>query len=70
MRWFVLLAGLLVIGGLTVGGYATMVRLAHIAVDPPTTAQTELLQTARWLTHNGGIMLGAFIFGWMAGQVR
>ncbi len=47
MRWFVLLAGLLVIGGFTVRGYATMVWLAYIAVDPPTSAQTELLQTAR-----------------------
>ena len=70
MRWFVLLAGLLVLGGLTVGGYATMVWLAQVAADPPTTAQIELLQTARWLTHNRAIMLGAFIFGWLAGQVR
>ena len=70
MKWFVLLAGLFVLGGLTVGGYATMVRLALIAADPPTTAQAELLQTARWLTHNGAIMLAAFIFGWLAGQVR
>lgn len=70
MRWFVLVAGLFVLGGLTVGGYATMVWLALIAADQPTVAQTELLQTARWLTQNGAVMLGSFIFGWLAGQVR
>ena len=47
-----------------------MVWLALIAADQPTFAQTELLQTARWLTQNGATMLGAFIFGWLAGQVR
>jgi hypothetical protein len=47
-----------------------MVWLAHLAEPQPTPAQAELLQTARWLTHNGAIMLGAFIFGWLAGQVR
>ena len=33
MRWFVLVAGLSLIGGLTVAGYATMVWLAYLA-DP------------------------------------
>ena len=70
MRWFVLVTGISLIGGLTVAGYATMVWLAHLADPQPTAAQVELLQTARWLTQNGAIMLGAFIFGWLAGQVR
>ncbi len=70
MRWFVLVTGVTLIGGLTIAGYATMVWLAQLADPQPTAAQVELLQTARWLTQNGAIMLGAFIFGWLAGQVR
>ena len=70
MRWFVLFVGLLLLGGLTVGGYTTMVWLAYLDISQPTSAQAELLKTARWLTHNGAIMLGAFLFGWLAGQVR
>ena len=70
MRWFVLIAGLSLIGGLTIAGYATMVWLAYLSDPQPTAAQVELLLTARWLTQNGAIMLGAFIFGRLAGQVR
>jgi len=70
MRWFVLLAGLFLLGGLTVGGYATIIWLAYLAAPELSPAQAELLRTARWLTHNGAVMLGAFIFGWLAGQVR
>ena len=70
MRWFVLFSGVFVLGGLTVGGYATMLWLAQSTEPSLTPAQAELLETARWLTHNGAIMLGAFFFGWLAGQVR
>ena len=70
MRWFVLFMGLALLGGLTLIGYATMIWLAFLNIDSPTEAQTELLHTARWLTSSGAIMLGSFIFGWLAGQVR
>ena len=70
MRWFVLFSGVFVLGGLTVAGYATMLWLAQSTEPSLTSAQAELLETARWLTHNGAIMLGAFFFGWLAGQVR
>lgn len=63
-------AGLFLLGGLTIAGYATMVWLAYSAAGEPTGFQKELLATAKWLTHNGAVMLGAFIFGWLAGQVR
>ena len=70
MRWFVLGLGLLLLGGLTAVGYGTMIWLAYFAEAEPTAAQVELLNTARGLVQNGAIMLGAFIFGWLAGQVR
>ena len=70
MRWFVLVVGLLMLGGLTICGYATIVWLAYFAEPQLTVAQAELLATAQWLTRNGAIMLGAFIVGWLAGQVR
>ena len=47
-----------------------MLWLAQSPEPSLTPAQAELLETARWLTHNGAIMLGAFFFGWPAGQVR
>ena len=70
MRWFVLGLGLFLLGGLTIGGYTTMIWLAHFAGAEPTPTQVELLNTARGLVQNGAIMLGAFIFGWPAGQAR
>ena len=70
VRWFVLGLGLFLLGGLTLGGYVTMIWLAHFAGAEPTPTQVELLNTARELVQNGAIMLGAFIFGWLAGQVR
>ncbi|MDE2786411.1 MAG: hypothetical protein OXL37_07080 [Chloroflexota bacterium] len=47
-----------------------MLWLAQSTEPSLTPAQAELLETARWLTHNGAVMLGAFFFGWLAGQVR
>ncbi len=47
-----------------------MLWLAQSTDPGLTPAQAELLETARWLTQNGAIMLGAFFFGWLAGQVR
>ena len=70
MRWFVLSLGLVTLGGLTIGGYVTMLWLAYFTAGELTPAQAALLESARWLTQNGAIMLGAFIFGWLAGQVR
>lgn len=70
MRWFVLITGLALIGGLTIAGYATMVWLAQFETTQLTTPRSELLSTASWLTKNGAIMLGAFLFGWLAGQVK
>ena len=70
MRWFVLGLGLFLLGGLTAVGYGTMIWLAYFAGSEPTPAQVELLDAARELVQNGAIMLGAFIFGWLAGQVR
>lgn len=70
MRWFVLTLGLVALGGLTIGGYVTMLWLAYFAEAELTPAQVALLEAAQWLTQNGAIMLGAFIFGWLAGQVR
>ena len=70
MRWFVLIAGLFLLGGFALGGYVTMIWLATIATPQLTFAQAELLDTAQWLTRNCAIMLGAFIFGWLAGQVH
>ena len=70
MRWFVLLTALFLLGGLTICGYGTIVWLAYLADPQLTTAQAELLATAQWLTRNAAIMLGAFVFGWLAGQVR
>ena len=64
------MAGLSLLGGLTLCGYGTMVWLAYLADPQLTVAQAELLATAQWLTRNGAIMLGAFVFGWLAGQVR
>ena len=70
MRWFVLFSGIFVLGGLTVAGYAAMLWLAQSPEPALAPARAELLETARWLTHNGAIMLGAFFFGWLAGQVQ
>ena len=70
MRWFVLFLGLALLGGLSIGGYVTMLWLAYFSAAELTPAQAELLEVAQWLTINGAIMLGAFIFGWLAGQVR
>ena len=70
MRWFVLILGLASLGGLTICGYVTMLWLAYFTADELTPAQAALLDAAQWLTQNGAIMLGAFIFGWLAGQVR
>lgn len=70
MRWFVLILGLVTLGGLTIGGYVTMLWLAYFTETELTQAQVALLEAAQWLTQNGAIMLGAFIFGWLAGQVR
>ncbi len=65
MRWFVLITGVTLIGGLTIAGYATMIWLAQLTGPQPTAVQVELLQTARWLTQNGAIMLGrSFSGGW------
>ena len=63
------MAGLFLLGGLTICGYATIVWLAYFAEPQLTEAQAELLATAQWLTRNGAIMLGAFVVGWLAGQV-
>ena len=65
-----LIMGMGLLGGVTAGGFVTMIWLAQTAGPEPTVAQAELLQTARWFAQNGAIMLGAFIFGWLAGQVR
>ena len=46
MRWFVLLAGIFVIGGLTIAGYATMLWLAQSPEPMLTPARAELLETA------------------------
>ena len=70
MRWFVLILGVISLGGLTTGGYVTMLRLADFTAAELMPAQAALLDAAQWLTQNGAVMLGAFIFGWLAGQVR
>ena len=70
MRWFVLILGLASLGGLTICGYVTMLWLAYFTAAELTPAQAALLDAAQWLTQNGAVMLGAFIFGWLAGQVR
>ena len=51
MRWFVLCGDILMLGGLTIGGYVTMIWLAQTAAPQPTVAQAELRQTARWLAR-------------------
>ena len=53
MRWFVLFAGLFLLGGLTIGGYATMVWLAYSVAGEPTSFQKELLATAKWQPRSG-----------------
>ena len=47
-----------------------MLWLVYFTAEELTPAQAALLDAAQWLTQNGAIMLGAFIFGWLAGQVR
>ena len=71
MRWLVLIAGIGMLGGLTVAGYVTMVWLI-VAADGNVLSQTEqrLYQTGEWMLHNGAVLLGSFLFGWLAGQVR
>ena len=64
------MAGLFLLSGLTICGYATIVWLAYLAEPQLTEAQAELLATAQWLTRNGAIMLDAFVFGWLVRQVR
>lgn len=70
MKWFVLFAGLLILGGLALVGYITMVWIAFANEPTLTPAQGDLFDTAKWMTRNGMIMLGSFFFGWLAGQVR
>lgn len=70
MRWFVLLAGLFMLGGFTLAGYITMVWLTIIAETELSPVQNQLCQTAEWMLHNGAVLLGSFLFGWLAGQVR
>ncbi len=70
MRWFVLLAGLLILLGLALVGYITMVWIAFANEPTLTSAQSDVFEVAKWMTRNGMIMLGSFFFGWLAGQVR